>query len=995
MKTLLVLAALVASAAAARAQEAETASLHGRVTDPTGGGVGDAFVQVAGRSGRKTVRTDPGGAFAVSGLVPGTYEVGVTKDGFSPYQGNPVKLAAGRDAALDVRLALAPVEETVTVQEAPPALSLQPDENAGAIVTKGEDLDALPDDPDEMLEALQALAGPAAGPNGGQVFIDGFTGGRIPPKSSIREIRLNANPFSAEFDRLGYGRIEIFTKPGTDQLRGDTSFRFNDDALNSRNPFAVNKPPYQRRDWSASVSGPIVAKKASFFVDFDRRYVDDNQIIHATVLDPALEPTPLNVGVVTPQHRTTVSPRLDWQVTPVQTLTARYTYTSSAQDDAGIGGFSLPSRAYDTSQRQQTFELTETGVYGKVINETRLRFWSEHQERIGDDSLATLQVQDAFTGGGSSVGPSGNDQHRWELQNITSFTVGAHSFRAGVRLRTVSETDVARQNFGGTVSFAGGQGPQLDANDNVVLGSDGRPLLVPLTSLERYRRTLLFERQGLSPASVRLLGGGVSQLQIVGGDPEADVRQWDVAPFVQDDWRVGANLLVSLGLRYETQDNIDSHVNLAPRLGFAWSAGKKGPSGTSSTVVRGGFGVFYDRFSEDLTLRARRFDGVRQDQYVVADPAVLDTITFDESGNVASLPSAEDLKAFALPQTTWHVAPDLQAPYTVQSSLSLERQLPRNFTATATFIASQGRRLLRPRNVNAPMPDGTRPLGNAAGNVYQVESTGRLNQYQWILGVSNRASRRLTLFARYFLAWAKSDTDGSDTFPANAYDLSSEYGRAAIDVRHRFVLGGNVTLPWGVRLSPYVLASTGRPFNITIGRDLNLDSLFTERPTFAASPGEPDVVETPYGLLDPRPTPGEAIIPRNFGVGPSFVVLNLRLSKTIPFKGSRGQTSEPPPDGGRPGGGPGIRGGFGGGREGRGGGGAGGRGGGGEGGRGVTFSVSVQNLFNRVNPAAPIGNLSSPLFGQSVATAGGFGFGAPGSGGGGNRRIELTARVSF
>jgi hypothetical protein len=986
----LLVIAVVACAAGARAQERETASLHGRVTDATGGTVADAAVQVTGSSGRKATRSDAQGAWAVAGLAPGTYTVTVAKDGFSAYRSEALKLEAGRDTPLDVRLALAPVEETVTVEERPPALSLQPDENAGAIVLKGEDLDALPDDPDEMMEALQALAGPAAGPNGGQVFIDGFTGGRIPPKSSIREIRLNANPFSAEYDRLGFGRIEILTKPGTDTLRGDSSFRFNDDALNTRNPFASNKPPYQRRDLSASLSGPIVAKKASFFVDFDRRAVDDNQLVNATVLDPELEPVPFNEAVVTPQHRTTVSPRLDWQVNPSHTLTARYTYTSTAQDDAGVGGFSLPTRAYDTSGRQQTLELTETGVYGKVINETRLRFWSERQDRNGDDTVPTLQVQDAFTGGGSQIGPSYNEQRRWELQNVTSFTSRKHSVRAGLRLRTASETDVLRQNFGGTVQFAGGLGPELDASDQVVLGPDGQPVLVSVTSLERYRRTLLFDRAGLSPAAVRLLGGGASQLQIVGGNPEAEVSQWDVAPFVQDDWRVAPSLLLSVGLRYETQSNIDSHVNLAPRLGFAWSPGAKGPSGQPRTVMRGGFGIFYDRFGEDLTLRARRFDGVRQQQYVVADPLVLDRITFDADGNVASLPSAQELQAFAVPDTTYTVAPDLQAPYTIQSSLSLERALPGNFTATGTFIAAQGRRLLRSRNVNAPQLDGSRPLGDAAGNVYQVESTGRLNQYQWIFGVNNRTSRRLTLFARYFMAWARSDTDGADTFPARTYDLSSEYGRASIDVRHRFVLGGNVTLKWGLRLSPYILAATGRPFNVTVGRDLNRDSLFTDRPAFATDPAALGVVDTPYGLFDPNPTPGEALIPRNLGAAPGFFVVNLRLSKTIPFKGTRATGPQPPQGGGRPGG-PGLGGG------GFGGSGRGDRvGGGGEGGRGVTISISAQNLFNHVNPGPPVGNLSSPSFGQSLATAGGFGFGAGGAGGGaGNRRIELLARVAF
>ncbi len=975
-----------------RAEEQGTATLGGQVTDPLGSLVVGARVRVTGPAGAKSARTDARGAYALAGLAPGSYTVTVTKEGFSPFKSDPISLAAGRTTPLDVQLAVAPLTETVTVKEETPALSLAPDENAGAIVIKGKDLDALPDDPDEMVEALQALAGPAAGPNGGQVFIDGFTGGRIPPKSSIREIRLNANPFSAEYDRLGLGRIEIFTKPGTDQLRGETSFRFDDAALNSRNPFAKNKPPYQRRDWGGNLSGPLAAGKASFFLDFDRRDVNDNQLINAFVLDPDLVVVHLNEAVVTPQQRTTFSPRIDWQMNPSQTLSARYTYTSSGQDDAGIGGFSLPSRAYSTSQRQHTFQLTETGVYGKVINESRLRFWSEHQGKNGDDAAPTLQVQDAFTGGGAQVGLSSNDQHRWELQNITSWTLGKHSFRAGFRLRTVSEDDLARQGFGGTVVFARGLAPELDTDLNPILDANGQPILTPITTLDRYRRTLLLQRHGLTPAQIRALGGGPSQLQIVGGDPDATVRQWDVAPFVQDDWRVGKDLLLSLGIRYETQSNIDSHLNLAPRLGFAWSPGSKGASGQARTVVRGGFGLFYDRFGEDLTLRAHRFNGTREDQYVVSDPAVLDGIAFDDAGNAVSIPSVLDLAAFSLPQTTWTVSPDLQAPYTIQSSLSLERQLPGNFTATATFIASQGRHQLRSRNINAPLPDGALPLGAAAGNVYQVESTGRLNQYQGILGVNNRLSRTLTLFARYFLAWAKSDTDGAGTFPASSYDLSSEYGRAAIDVRQRFVLGGSLTVPGGIRVSPFVLVSSGRPYNITIGDDLNRDSLFTDRPAFASAPDQPGSVATPYGLLDPTPRPGESIIPRNLGIGPGLVIVNLRVSKTFPIGGKRGDGPTPPRDGGGGGRGPGGRGGFGGG--GRGGGGDGGRGGG-EGGRGLTLSVSAQNLLNHTNPGAPVGNLSSPFFGQSLASAGSFGFGPGGSTTAGNRRIELQARLAF
>ena len=982
-------AALLA-APGALAQSSNTGAIRGHVTDPQGGAVPGAEISVTGPA-TKAARSDGNGSYSFDGLVPGTYALTATKKGFEAYGDGAIAVTASGATVLDIRLEVAAIAETVTVDSTAPALSLDPNNNAGAIIIKGDDLDALPDDPDEMADALQALAGPAAGPNGGQVFIDGFTGGRMPPKSSIREIRINANPFSAEYDRLGFGRIEILTKPGTDQWRGETSYRFNDDSLNSRNPFSRNKPPYQRREWGGSLGGPLVAKKASFFIDFERRDVDDNQLINATILDPAdLAIVPLAASVVTPQHRTTVSPRIDWQLSPTHTLVARYTYTTSDQTDAGVGGFSLPSRGYDTGGKQHTLQLTETAVYGKVISETRLRYALDRQSKNGDDSLPTLNVQDAFTGGGSQVGPSFNDQKRWELQNVTSWAHGKHSLRAGIRLRTVNQDDLARQGFGGTVVFSGGFGPKLDANNQLVVDGSGNPVFVPVTSMERYRRTVVLQGLGLSPTAIRALGGGATQFQIVGGDPEARVTQWDVAPFVQDDWHATPDLLVSAGLRYETQDNISSYLNFAPRLGFAWSAGPKNAQGQARTVVRGGFGVFYDRFGEDLTLRANRYDGVSTSQYVVTRPSVLDQLEFAADGSVSGVPSVEDLAASAVPQATWHVAPDVQAPYTLQSSLSLERQLPANFTVSGTFIAAQGRRQLRSRAINAPLPDGTHPLGVAAGDVYQVESTGRLNQYQWILGVNSRLSKKLTLFARYFLSWAKSDTDGSSSFPANQYNLSSEYGRAGNDVRHRVTLGGNVTGPWGVRISPFVILSTGRPYNITVGRDLNRDSLFTDRPSYATDPDQPGVVETPFGLLDPDPVAGEARIPRNLGVGPAFAVVNLRLSKTLTF--GKGVAAPAPPGGpAGPGfGGPGFGGpgGFGGGGR--------GRGDEGGGGKGLTFSVSAQNLLNHVNPSTPVGNLTSLLFGQSLSTAGGFGGGGGGGGGsGGNRRIELQARFGF
>lgn len=990
---------------AAQARGQTTGVLAGRVTDKTGGVISGGRIEATGPSHR-TAATDAAGAYRILGLAPGSYTVLVTKDRFASFTGADVRVAAGKVTALDVTLELAPIEETATVEGEKP-LGLDPSESAGAIVLRGDDLDALPDDPDEMAEALRALAGPAAGPSGGQMFIDGFSGGRLPPKGSIREIRLNMNPFSAEYDRLGFGRIEILTKPGTDRLRGGTSFDFMDGTMNSRNPFASNRPPYQRRDWAGNVGAPL-ARKASFFVDFERRDIDDNELINATVLDSSLKPVPLSLAVLAPQHRTTASPRLDLQLGARHTLVARYAYLESGREKAGIGGFSLPERAYVSTHRQATFQLTDTWVLSsRVANETRIQYDRERSRRQGDNSVPTIHALEAFTGGGSPVGRSHGHEDRIEVHNVTTWTHGKHAVRAGVRLRGTRIDDLSDSNFGGTVTFGGGLGPLLDANNQVVLGPDGQPVLIALTSLERYRRTLLFQRMGLPAAEIRARGGGATQFRIAGGNPEASVAQWDVAPFIQDDWKATANFTLSLGLRYENQTNIRSDRNFAPRVAFAFSPhrGDERPR----TVVRGGFGVFYERFGDELTLQARRFDGVNQQQFLVSSPAVLDRLEFTRD-TVVGLPSTAELSGFALPQNTRVVAPGLQAPRTLQASLSFEQLLPGNVTFSVVAVSTRIRRMLRSRNITAPRPDGGERSRPRSDTVYQYESTGRFDQEQLILGLNSRTNRTVTLFARYFLGRARSDTDGAGSFPADSNDLAAEYGPAALDVRRRFTLGGSVRLPGNVRVNPFVVYSSGAPFNVTTGRDNNGDTLFTDRPAAATDPSKPGVVQTPWGLLDPNPEPGQAIVSRNLGRGPSFLVVNLRVGKTIGF-GKRPEAPAPeggdrqaPPGASSPA--PPARDGEGrGGRRGRDGGDRGDFGGDDRAFRGLrersegrvtlTFSVNAQNVLNRVNPGPPVGNLGSPLFGRSVSTAGGFGFGQGGGTAAGNRRIELQARLGF
>lgn len=987
------LALLLSLCASVSFAQQSSGTIRGEVVDEFGGLLIGANISVTDASGvQKTAVTNDEGRFTVTSLAPGRYLVRISAPGFADYENAEVDVAAGRREELKVTLNVTIEKQEVTVAAETP-LSTEAEDNAGALVLRGSDLDALPDDPDELAAALQALAGPSAGPNGGQFFIDGFSGGTIPPKDSIREIRINQNPFSAEFDRIGFGRVEIFTKPGTDRLRGQAFLSFNDESLNSRNPFAPNRAPYQRRFYTASLSGPVIPKKASFFLSFARNEENGNAVINATILDPAFNITPFSLALVRPTRFTTFFPRFDYQLNPSNTLVASYSYNHSKTERFSVGDFTLLSRGFDISNTEHTVRLTETAVLSpKVINETRFQFIRNSSQQEGDNSTPGIIVRDAFTGGGSQVGLSFNDSNRYELQNYTSWTLGHHAFKAGARLRRVSITDVSHNNFGGTFIF---------------------------TSIEQYRQVLL-GAPGARPA----------QFTLNGGDPEADVSQTDFGGFIQDDWRVRPNLTLSGGLRYEAQTNISSNLNFAPRLAFAWSPGAGGAR-QPKTVLRGGFGVFYDRFGENFTLQADRLDGTKQQQFIVRDPNFFGVI-----------PPVETL-AVAAPQTltTRRIADNLQAPYTMQSAFSVERLLPGKITLTVTFINARTMHVLRSRNINAPLPgtfnplvagSGVRPFGNVAGNIYLYESSGVFNQNQLIISANNRFSRALTLFGNYTLNRARSDSDGAGSFPVNSYDTSGEYGRDARDVRHRLFLGGSIAAPWGLRLNPLIVAFSGRPFNIATGLDTNGDQQFNERPAFATDLTRPSVVLTRFGAFDTNPLPGQEIIPRNFGNGPSYISANLQISKTFGFgtvprpggqavasagaQTTRSEGQQQQSANNRSSGGGSSRAAGSGNRSAGGGSSSGNRGAGGTlgigqilGGGGnrsgsapvenrynFTFSVRINNIFNRTNPGLFIGNLRSRLFGQANNLNGGFGgFGGDSGGAGGNRTVDAQIRFSF
>src|SRR5689334_6447281 len=394
---------VVLTATLVTAQQAR-GSLRGLITDELGAAIVGANVTLTDATGvQKKTTTNGEGTYNFAALAPGKYTLQAAAPGFAPSDSKEVEITGARQT-MDLTLRVT-IEEKVTVNET--AVSTESTNNANQTVIGGKDLDALPDDPDELAAALQALAGPSVGPNGGQIFIDGFTGGNLPSKDSIREIRINQNPFAAENDQPS-ARIDILTRPGTDKFRGGASMNFNDESLNSRNPFAVSsskRTPFQIRQYEMNLSGPLVKKKASFFFNFGRIETDDNELVRATVLDDNLNPVDIGEGFLVPRRNTFFSPRLDYAINSSNTLIARYNYNRFRVDNAGVNGFNLPERGYDTISTGHNIQLTETAILNPTtINETRFQFFHNTNEQIGNNSVPALDVSGSFNSGGSQVG---------------------------------------------------------------------------------------------------------------------------------------------------------------------------------------------------------------------------------------------------------------------------------------------------------------------------------------------------------------------------------------------------------------------------------------------------------------------------------------------------------------------------------------------------------------------------------------------------------------
>jgi len=737
-----------------------------------------------------SISSDEQGRFRFEGLALGEYILVVMCQGFKPTQ-LPVSVGEPNDDQIRVLLQVASDVESVRVSANDVTMPLA-SQNADAIELDRQWMENLPSKEADPLAVPSLFLNPAAaGSLGPMILVDGVESSALEvPLTSIKRILVNKSPYSAEFARPGRGRIEVFTRKGNlRDYHGNITFLLRNSALDARNAFAEVRPPSQREIAEVELDGPL-GRKARLLLAGRYFTSDDSGVVHAHT------PTGLLVeNVDVPGHNTRLFGRFEFDLTPKHTLTLIYKFKNKSEDNQGIRSFDLPERATDFSIHESEVKVFERAILSPgFLNDLRLTYKDEPQQTTSISSQQAIIVLGAFNSGGAQITQQ-EEEKAAAIQDVATVGWGKQTitFGGGARPRFFHVTDSS--NLAGTFTFA-----------SLASYSAGQPQLFTMNL----------------------------------GNPLISFAQKEYFTFVQDEVQVRPSFSMALGLRYEWQSNVDYRNNFAPRVAFAY-APRQGP-----TVLRGGFGIFYDRQPDIIQQQAALYDGRQGHQIVLTNPG------FPTPFDPASPP----------PPSLLRIAPGIRTPYLMQASIGIERKLGRGRNILAVdYTMARGVRLYRTRNVNAPLPDtGAIPDPNFT-NIDQFESSGRSRSNALTASLQTALRNRVDLLAQYTFSKSMDDTSGYASLPANNYDLRPEYGRSDYDRRHRFTLIGTYHFYKGFRAGTVVNLNSGIPFNITTGYLNNGDLIPTARP------------------------PG---VGRNTGVGPGYASVDFHLAKRFTFRRTEG-----------------------------------------------------------------------------------------------------------
>lgn len=932
------------------AAQATISALVVSVSDPLGNVVTAVEVSLIGDDKTKRVtKTSDNGSAEFRRLAGGKYQISILVEGFKEYRSEQITLQPGETRKLEISLELAVIETKVDVDQND-GLDMN---NSGATRDLARDqIETLPDDPDELKRVLQTIAGPTITGEEMPITVNGVPGATLPTKENIKLVRINRNVFSAQYENTFGGGIEIYTNSDVKKLSGWIHLNFADSRFNATDPFIQRRLPSQTRTIAYGFGGPL-GKKTSYSFYSQHSENDASSVVNAVILDQNLRIVDFRQSHETPR----VSDYLNFAVTSdpnkKHKVFINYNFWKNRGRFSDIGGFALLSRANTTRGSEHSFAFSDTYIINPdFVNVTRFSGRISNNATVGGLTDPSINVSEAFLGGGSQMDRASSSS-RYEFYNDTTRKIGKFSVGFGIMLRGQKLGEVSRSNFGGTYTFTGRIAPVLDSNNIPVRDPSGNIVTAQISSVESYRRTILLTQLGYSRSEIRALGGGADQFTIAGGEPEIGVGQLDYAIYQQNSYGISETLGLSFGVRYENQTNIKSRTNLAPRFGVIWSPKAKDKQKPISTLPRitVGLGMFYSRFAVNNIMSERQANAPGRVFYFITDPLILDRFP--------AVPSIGELQQSAALRSLRLIDEEIQTPRQNLLNINVFKRLWHDIGMNFSYSHSGGYRQVLTRNINAPLAGAgvtVYPFGNSR-NIYETRSEGnsRSNRFSISMNFPQWKIKGKPTYFSLFYGYAKIRNNiitGSSS-PIDPYDFGGEWGPAITDGVH-FVQGYfSLTFPHLISLRGDFGVRTGSRFNIITGRDTNRDGLYAERPAFAADSTKSGVVQTPYGLLDPNPAPGDRLIPRNHGVGPGGGELNLYISKSFGFNKDKANKNAPK--------------------------------------QRLSFGVNLNNVLNINNKGNPIGNMSSPNFLRTVSSSTFNGESWPSN----PRRLSFSTSFSF
>jgi hypothetical protein len=762
-------------AASSAAGQSSGYPLTGSVQDPSSAGVEGAKLTLKRSDGddQQTTTTDALGAFRFERVATGAYQLQVERAGFK-IQASRVRIGSRAPAPMRITLSLADVRQEITVRSQATRVSTDNADNLDTVTLDRQALDNLPIFDQDYIGAMSRFLDSGSVATGGvTLIVDGLEATRAGVSASaIQEVKINQNPYSAEYSRPGRGRIEIITKPGSQEYHGTFNFLFRDYHLNAREPFAVLRPPEQRRIFEGSLTGPVGrSKTTSFLISANREQEDTQAIVFA--IGPG---GPVDENVPSPQRNTELSAGMTHQFGENHLVSIRGVYTDRTIRNQGVGGITLPAAGANFEDREDLLFLNHRGLMTrKLLNEFRIMFGRQHTPTTSLEAGPKIMVLDAFTGGGAQ-GDRLQTENHVAFNEILSWTTGKHFIKTGINVPDISRRGLDDYtNFEGTYSFS------------------------TLRDYMNHRPFSFIRQQGE--------GHLVFLEKVIGG-------------FVQDEFRVRPNFSISAGLRYDWQNYFHDNNNFSPRLAFAFAPGK-----TRTTVIRGGAGFFYDRTGPQPIFDLLRYDGQRLRRFVITDPVYPEPA--DVSGAQATSVTRLD-PTVKIPYTVQYgigverqlrKSTALTLNYFGIRGVDMFRSRDVNAPAPPFYLARPNPTFSVVRQIESSADLQSHALeiglrGNVTGYFNGMIQYALGRAYNSV-GTGNTGGGRIT---------------GINVFPADNYNLSGEWARADYDQTHRFNLLGTFTPGKLFNLGIAVSLYSGSPYSLTTGRDDNRDGLANDRP---------------------------------------------------------------------------------------------------------------------------------------------------------------------